>query len=217
LRRCTNSSAARAVYDGIADRYESFIAHVQYGIPAWFDVAIRAFPGASPRVLDLACGTGQVGDFLASASIFPKTLVGLDISPAMVAACKKKGRYTRVATADLARGIPAKITGKFDLITAFGVTEFFEDCAPFLKSAARRLSPHGEIWLSFEISSRFKKNEMHFDNRVLTSFTRTRIRVLAEVASAGLTALELNLIPGYRSLQHQKIVKYLVMRLHKSD
>jgi ubiquinone/menaquinone biosynthesis C-methylase UbiE len=84
-------AAARAVYDASADRYIEFVgtevsaateAAVDHSLLTTF---VNLVAGTSKRVADVGCGPGRVAAFLAAHGL---DVVGLDVSPAMVAAAQ---------------------------------------------------------------------------------------------------------------------------------
>ncbi|MFV2058511.1 MAG: tetratricopeptide repeat protein [Thiohalomonadales bacterium] len=81
---------------------------------------------ASPtelRILDLGCGTGLCGDYLAPLS---NQLDGVDLSPHMLRIAEQKGQYTHLYCEEIEAYLQACNT-KYELITASGVMIFFGD------------------------------------------------------------------------------------------
>jgi SAM-dependent methyltransferase len=85
-------AAARAVYDASADRYIEFVG-TEIGpategpidcslLTAFVDLVTA---GTSKRVADVGCGPGRVAAFLSSHGL---DVIGLDVSPAMLAAAR---------------------------------------------------------------------------------------------------------------------------------
>lgn len=99
------------------------------------------------RILDCPCGQGRHAHLLAEAGF---DVDGLDYSPEMIAAAKKRGtgktlRYTR---GDM-RKLPARWTGRFDavldLFTSFGFFTNASDDARVIGEFARVLKPGGVL------------------------------------------------------------------------
>jgi predicted TPR repeat methyltransferase len=65
-------------------------------------------------------------------------LVGVDLSPAMIAAARAKALYDRLAAGDLVEFLSAE-QDKFDLILAADVFVYLDDLQPVLAAAAGRL------------------------------------------------------------------------------
>jgi predicted TPR repeat methyltransferase len=89
-------------------------------------------------VLDLGCGTG-----LAGAAIRPACdwLVGVDLSPAMIAKARQKGLYDRLETAEIGAFMAADraAASRYHLILAADVLPYVCDLAPIVGQAASLL------------------------------------------------------------------------------
>ena len=89
-------------------------------------------------VLDLGCGTG-----LAGAAIRPVCdwLVGVDLSPAMIAKARQKGLYDRLETAEIGAFMAAELDAapRYHLILATDVLPYVGDLAPIMTQAASLL------------------------------------------------------------------------------
>ncbi len=139
----------RALFDQYAPRFDrELVDHLSYRGPAVLLGAVDAVAGATrfDRVLDLGCGTGLMGE-----AIRPRAgeLVGVDLSPAMLAAAKAKGLYDRLIAADLLDFLAGE-TAAFDLIVAADVLVYFPDLRPVLAAAARLLAPEGLLAFTLE-------------------------------------------------------------------
>ena len=147
------SKALARLYDGMAASYDDVARSAGYSVPAWIQKKSRPLFGRSLAVLDLACANGLIGRSLADAGLRASKLVGLDLSPEMVRACRDSGLYDEVIVHDLACGLPAGFEGTFDLALACGVIEFIENPRTFLRDLAGALRRGGDALLSFERSS----------------------------------------------------------------
>ena len=110
----------------------------------WRKQLVAAVARQSPaRVLDLACGSGDVTTMLRAA--LPKTqVVGLDFSRPLLAQAKSRG-LPELAEADALK-LPFA-DGSFDAVTiAFGLRNF-SDRSAGLKEIARILKPGGVFGL----------------------------------------------------------------------
>jgi ubiquinone/menaquinone biosynthesis C-methylase UbiE len=92
-----------------------------------------------PRVLDVGTGTGVAA--LALADWFPAAdVVGVDLSPAMLAEAERKDGRARFEVADASR-LPFA-DGSFDLVVLMNAVPFFDELA-------RVTAPGGTIAFSF--------------------------------------------------------------------
>ena len=146
----------RRLFDQYAGRYDTALTeHLHYRGPALLRDAVDAAMRAAKRpmhfraMLDLGCGTGLAG---AAFRPFVERLVGVDLSPAMIAQAKSKTLYDRLATADLAGFLAAEsaTAEKFDLAIAADVFVYVNDLAPILGAVARVLAPAGILAFTVE-------------------------------------------------------------------
>jgi predicted TPR repeat methyltransferase len=100
-------------------------------------------------MLDLGCGTGLGG---AAFRPFADRLVGVDLSPAMVAQASAKGLYDRLTAASIEPFLAEEIMAgsKYDFIVAADVFVYVSDLAPMVVAAARVLAPRGLLAFTVE-------------------------------------------------------------------
>lgn len=97
------------------------------------------------RVLDLGCGTGLCGERFRAMS---KVLVGIDLSPGMLAKARERGVYDQLIEGELLTEIP-DLKGPFDLVLAGDVLMYFGDLAPLMAAVAGCMAPDG--WFVFTV------------------------------------------------------------------
>lgn len=88
----------------------------------------KYFTGRDVHLLDFACGTGRITEFLENRV---RTSTGVDVSDSMLEIAKKKLKRTEIIEADITAKNILK-PRKFNLITAF---RFFLNAEPELRSA----------------------------------------------------------------------------------
>ncbi len=139
----------RRLFDQYAARYDAALTeHLAYRGPEILRDAVAAVMRAAGRplrfgsMLDLGCGTG-----LGGAAFRPVVdwLVGVDLSPAMVAQAATKGLYDRLATADLKSFLAdeAANAARYHFVLAADVFVYVNDLAPIAAAIARVLAPDG--------------------------------------------------------------------------
>ena len=154
----------RRLFDQYAGRYDAALTeHLNYRGPAILtsavEAAMRAADWSNSRrpmhfaaMLDLGCGTGLAG---AAFRPFVDRLVGVDLSPAMIAKAEAKGLYDRLVSAGLADflGEEAARDAKYDLVIAADVFVYINDLAQVIDACARILAPEGLLAFTVETHS----------------------------------------------------------------
>jgi predicted TPR repeat methyltransferase len=103
-------------------------------------------------MLDLGCGTGLGG---AAFRPFVDWLVGVDLSPAMIAQASGKGLYDRLVTAGLTDCLADEIAdrAKYHLVLAADVFVYVNDLAFVIAGVSRVLAPDGLFAFTVETHS----------------------------------------------------------------
>jgi predicted TPR repeat methyltransferase len=182
----------RRLFDQYAGRYDAALTeHLHYRGPAILREAVETAMREAGRplhfaaTLDLGCGTG-----LAGAAFRPLTdrLVGVDLSPAMVAQAESKGLYDRLVSADLAEFLAAETAAaaQYQFALAADVFVYVNNVAPIIAAVARILTPDG--LLAFTVES-------HSGDGVkllpTLRFAHGEACLRSAIADAGLTLLKL--------------------------
>lgn len=97
--------------------------------------ALRSRGGRVAVAVDAGCGTGLLGPLLRGLAT---TLVGVDLSSAMVAKADARGIYDRLLVDDVSDAL-AKI-GPVSLVAAADVLVYLGELAPLFRSAAAALA-----------------------------------------------------------------------------
>jgi len=145
-------SYVRSLFDGYAAKFDAALTErLRYRAP---ELLLNAVAASGARIkfgsaLDLGCGTG-----LAGVTFRPHCdwLVGVDLSPAMLAQARGKGVYDRLVEADIASFLAEEATAqaRYHLIVAADVFMYLPDLAPVLSAVADVLAPGGTIGFSVE-------------------------------------------------------------------
>jgi SAM-dependent methyltransferase len=96
------------------------------------------------KVLDAGCGTGLLGTRIKTAR-----LVGIDLSPDMLAVARGRGIYDELVEDDLAAAMAAR-ADTFDIVASSCVLYHVADLAFFFRESARLLVPGGHLFFSVD-------------------------------------------------------------------
>ena len=141
----------RAVFDAFAPHFDARLAgELNYRVPeviAQQLAALRAHWPAPPAVLDLGCGTGLCGAALQG---LRGRLVGVDLSPAMLAQARARNLYAELVEADALDYLRDTAPDRFDLVVAADVFIYLGDLAATFDGIARALRAGGLFAFSIE-------------------------------------------------------------------
>ncbi len=182
----------RSLFDHYAPAFDgALVGGLDYRAPVLLRDAVEAACQAANRpmrfgaMLDLGCGTGLAGE-----AFRPHVdwLVGVDLSPGMIAQARRKTIYDRLQTEDLIAFLRAEEAARsfYHLAVAADVFVYFADLAEIAAAAARVLEPDG--LLAFTV-------EAHAGDGVILRdtlrFAHSEAHVRAALDAAGLSILSL--------------------------
>lgn len=129
------------MFDTIAPRYDLVNRIMTFGLDRhWRAVAVRSLGlGAGARVLDLACGTGDMCRDLSALGLRP---VGVDLSEGMLRCARTAAPLVQADAVELPFG-PARFDG---IVSGFALRNF-ENLARVFEQMARVLSAGGRVSL----------------------------------------------------------------------
>jgi predicted TPR repeat methyltransferase len=176
----------RTLFDQYAPRFDAALEGLSYRAPALLLATIKRSCAERGRrlrfgtVLDLGCGTG-----LAGAAIRPVCdwLVGVDLSPAMIAMARQKGLYDRLEVAEIGAFMAPErgAVAGYDLILAADVLPYVRNLTPILEGAASLL--YADALFAFTV-------EMHAGEGVVLGeklrYAHSETVVRDMIASSGL-------------------------------
>jgi predicted TPR repeat methyltransferase len=146
----------RRLFDQYAGRYDTALTeHLRYRGPAILLEAVEQMMRDAGRamhfraMLDLGCGTGLAGTAFRSLT---DRLVGVDLSPAMIAKAGEKGIYDRTAVRSfedfLAEATLAR--EQYGLVLAADVFVYLNDLTTVVAGIAKILAPNGVLAFTAE-------------------------------------------------------------------
>ncbi len=189
------------VFDRNADSYEGNMRSLRYNVPATLLGLLRAEGGAQDGtldVLDLGCGSGLCGPLFRPLA---RKLVGVDLSPRMLAIAAGKQIYDELIQAEMLEYL-ARAPASSDLVVAANVFCYFADLAPLAQGIARVLRAGGRLLFdvekgegvepSFHVSGRFTHSLAALERALLPSgFSFSRVEETPMRIEAGKPVLGL--------------------------
>lgn len=136
-------------FDDFAGSFDQVLKRLDYRAPELVAGALAEGPGAPDGrldVLDAGCGTGLCGPLLRP---YARRLVGVDLSPAMLAKAEGRGVYDELVCAELTAVLNAARAG-FDLIASADTLCYFGGLGPVLAAARGALRAGGHLVFTLE-------------------------------------------------------------------
>ena len=110
-------------------------------------------PRIPVRVLDIGCGTGLAGlNIKKTAQHLEMDLVGVDLSPRMLAIASATGAYQDLLVRD-ARYLPRSWSDQFDVVIASSSIQFFPEPKLLFEGVHRVLKPGGHFAFTFDVNN----------------------------------------------------------------
>lgn len=138
----------RNLFDPYAAQFDGHLVNtLGYRVPELMrDTILALQPGRIFDVLDLGCGTGLCGMQFRPIS---RRLVGVDLSPAMIAKAAGRKIYDELITGNLSVGLESR-TGGYDLVLAADLFVYVGDLGIIFRAVAGALQPGGIFLFSLE-------------------------------------------------------------------
>ena len=174
-------------FDGYARRFDAhLVTLLKYRVPKRIAEIIRArYPDLAITVLDLGCGTGLVGLYLGRPQ---GGLVGVDLSPNMIAEAAKHNLYDRFHQVSLIDALRETPTAEFEVITAADVFIYVGEIEQAVKDARRVLRDNGAFVFSCEAT---QANEPDLVLRQTMRYAHSESSVRAMCEAAGFKSVEI--------------------------
>ncbi len=138
------------LFDDYAPRFDAHLTgELHYRGPA---VIVEALDLVAPArrfaaALDLGCGTGLMGEAVRERV---HRLVGVDLSPGMIARARARGIYDSLEVADATDFLQRSAPGAYDCVLAADALCYFGDLRPLLQTCRRALAAGGVFAFSIE-------------------------------------------------------------------
>ncbi len=139
----------QTLFDRFAEDFDQQLQRLDYRAPSLLATAIATewkTPNPILRVLDAGCGTGLCGPLLRP---YARHLIGVDLSPGMIAKARERHVYDELVVAELTAFMREQ-TDCFDLIVSADTLVYFGNLEPPLCAAAAVLSPDGLLAFTVE-------------------------------------------------------------------
>lgn len=136
----------RLTFDRLAPGFDEHLAGLCYAVPERIAALVSHWRTAGLDLLDAGCGTGLCGALLRPSA---RRLVGVDLSPGMLAKARAKDVYDDLVEADLTAFLETT-TAAWDVIVAADVFIYIGNAEAALRAAGRALKPGGRLVVSFE-------------------------------------------------------------------
>jgi predicted TPR repeat methyltransferase len=162
--------AVAGYFDRFAPTYDAVLDDLDYRVPHELAALLPASDG-SWSVLDVGCGSGRAGAILRPRA---RTLVGADVSAAMLALAAASGHYDELVQADAATVLRDRT---FDLVFAADVFPYIEDPSPLL-GGSRLVAFSVELVPTPSVERRALARFAHGEPFVLDMLDRAGLRVL---------------------------------------
>ena len=137
-----------SLFDQYAPRFDESLNALNYRVPEQLYEAVASFDAVARRdIADLGCGTGLCAPFF---DRIAGTLVGVDVSEAMLAKAAARGLYDDLVRSDLVEFLNGR-PAAFDLLIAADVFIYVGALESVFAAARVSLRPGGQLAFSVEV------------------------------------------------------------------
>jgi predicted TPR repeat methyltransferase len=197
LAACTLSEVpARAsdafvttMFDGLAGSFDEALHRIEYRAPALVGQALQRAAG-EPRqelgIVDIGCGTGLLAPYLRP---YARRLVGVDLSPKMLAQAAKRALYDESVVAELGSFLRAS-PGGFDVVASSDTLVYFGDLGEVLAAARRSLRSSGMLVFTLEHEANEAETPTGYRIHPHGRYSHTEPYVRRALAEAGFDLVE---------------------------
>ena len=136
------------LFDNFAESFDENLAKLDYKAPQLIAeiVTKRYSLTRELSIFDAGCGTGLCGPLLRNVS---SRLVGVDLSPGMVAKAREREIYDELIVDELVACLD-RYEREFDVVVSADTLVYFGDLHPAFRAAAKALKPGGALAFTVE-------------------------------------------------------------------
>lgn len=177
----------QSTFDNFAGSFDKVLERLDYRAPQLVARAVGnvlASPAGERRVLDAGCGTGLCGPLLRP---YAARLVGVDLSPKMLAKAAGRQVYEELIEAELV-GYLEQQPSAFDLIVSADTLVYFGELRAFFQAAKNALLPGSPLIFTLERGDCSHGFKLNIHGRY--SHTPDYVRSLLTEAGFRLCAIE---------------------------
>jgi predicted TPR repeat methyltransferase len=170
----------RDTFDAFASSFdEILLQRLDYHAPDLLVASLAAVcsePRGALAVLDAGCGTGLCGPLLRP---FASTLIGVDLSPAMLGKARLRGVYDELCEHEITHFLDRR-SAAFNVIASADTLCYFGDIAPVMGAAYGALRAGG--WLVYTVE---RADDVDYRLNPHGRYSHSRDYVAATLAQAG--------------------------------
>lgn len=205
----------KELFNQVSDRYDSELISASLGYTDWLSSVIKKIGDTFPKILDLGCGTGYVGELIRSTGVKPFSLYGVDTSERMLDQLRKKNIYTDTVTCDLKKGLPFYRGNQFDFVFCISAFEFLPNYSSLIKEIYSVLSRGGEFVATFELATEKDPHDACFESGISkTTVAKNKIQEVLEANHFEIISLIET--EGYISPSTKQKIPYLLVNARKN-
>jgi predicted TPR repeat methyltransferase len=133
-----------ATFDNFAPTFDDHLRGLRYEVPRHLARKLQDLAGKDVDIVDLGCGTGGCGPYLAP---MKRRLVGVDLSPRMAAQARARNVYDEVVEGEVHAWLTSTADATFDVVCAADVFIYIGTLDTVFAEVHRILRPGG--WFAF--------------------------------------------------------------------
>jgi predicted TPR repeat methyltransferase len=174
-------------FDSFAGSFDHVLEKLEYRAPHLVAESVGHIypnPAAELIILDAGCGTGLCGPLLQA---YSTKLIGVDLSPKMLAKAEGRRVYQELVVAELVAYLD-RHPSTFDLIVSADTLVYFGELRPFIKAAKNALRLGGHLIFTLEKGD----DDQNFKLNIHGRYSHSHSYVESALIASGLTICSMN-------------------------